>query len=206
MMKKLFGYFFSILFLPLLLPLYATVFIVYSNPYAYPDPAQNAWLILRVGLLTFFFPAVAIMLMAALKFVKSVTLFERQERVIPYISAGFFYIWAFYVFYQEGFSQQVTFVLLGCTIAIFIDFLINILVLKISMHTTGAGGMIAFVMILMPLSFFNSLVIFLLTILIAGCIGSARLALKAHAEREVYYGYLVGFFSFLIAFNFYGVV
>ncbi len=188
------------------MPLYATLFIVYSNPYANPDPVQNTWLIIRVGLLTFFFPAVAVLLMVALKFIKSVTLFDRHERVIPYIASGFFYIWAFYVFYREGFSQQVTFVLLGCTIAIFIDFLINILVLKISMHTTGAGGMIAFVMILMPLSFFNSLSIFLISILIAGCIGSARLALKAHAEREVYYGYLTGFFSFLIAFNFYGMI
>jgi membrane-associated phospholipid phosphatase len=79
--------------------------------------------------------------------------------------------------------------------------MINILVLKISMHTTGSGGMIAMMLILTPYTEYNALWFIVAAILIAGCVGAARLALKAHSEREVYYGYLSGFFSFMVAAN-----
>ncbi len=203
MIKKIFGHFFSIVFLPLLLPLYGTIYVLLSNPYTYPDQGLNMLTMLRVGLLTFVFPAFTIFLLARLKFIKSVEVYERQDRIIPYIAAGFFYIWAFYVFYKENFPPQITYILLGSTIAVFIDFLINVLVVKVSMHATGAGGMIASIMILLPYAYYNSLPVFLITILCAGAVGTARLALKAHTEREVYLGYLTGFFSFMLAYNFY---
>lgn len=202
MIKKIFGYFFSIVFLPLFLPLYGTMFVLYSNPYLYPNAHDNNLMLLRVGINTFFIPAVAIGVMYRLKFIKGVEMYDRQDRVIPYIACGFFYIWTFYVFYREHFPPAITYVLLGSTIAVFVDFLVNVLVTKVSMHATGAGGMVATVMILLPYAFYNSLNIFLITILCAGCVGAARLALKAHTEREVYLGYLTGFFSFLLAYNF----
>ncbi|HMU68696.1 MAG TPA: hypothetical protein PKC38_01740 [Chitinophagales bacterium] len=202
MIKKIFGHFFSILFLPLLLPLFGALFVIYSDPYGFPDQGANILMLIRVGLLTFLFPAITIFLLVRLKFVQNVTVYERQERTIPYIACGFFYIWAFYVFYKEGFNSHITFILLGATIAVFIDFLINILVVKVSMHTTGAGGLVAFMLVLFPYAQINVLPVLLASIVIAGCVGAARLALKAHSEREVYLGYLTGFFSFMVASNF----
>lgn len=204
-MKQVFGHFFSILFIPLLLPLYGSFYVLRYNPFHFPDSGENAITLIRVGLLTFVFPAITILLLAALKFIKSVNIYDRQERIIPYIAAGFFYIWAFYVFYREEMNSQIQFILLGATIAIFIDFLANILLLKISMHTTGGGGLIAMVMLLTPYTEFNALPVLLIAILVAGCIGAARLALNAHTEREVFYGYLSGFFSFMVAANFYNI-
>lgn len=202
MIKKIFGHLFSILFLPLLLPLYGTIYVIYTNPYLFPDPSSYGLTVLRVTLLTFVFPAFTIGLLAALKFIKSVNVYDRQERIIPYITSGFFYIWAFAVFVKEGFNPQISFIILGSTIAVFVDFLINILVTKVSMHATGAGGMVAVVMILFPYSYVNVLPVFIGTIICAGCVGTARLALKAHTDREVYLGYLTGLFSFLLAANF----
>jgi len=202
MIKKIFGHFFSILFLPLLLPLYGTIYVIYANPYLFPDSSAYGLMIIRVALLTFVFPAFTIGLLAALNFIKSVNVYERQERIIPYIASGFFYIWAYVVFSREGFNQQITYILLGSTIAVFVDFLINILVTKVSMHATGAGGMVAVIMILLPYSFVGVIPIFIGTIICAGCVGSARLVLKAHTEREVFLGYMTGFFSFMVASNF----
>lgn len=203
MIKKIFGQFFSILFVPLLLPLYGAIYAIYSNPFTFPDEGLNIMMLLRVALLTFFFPSITLLLLSALKFIKSVEVYDRQERIIPYITSGFFYIWAFYVFYKEGFYPQITFILLGSTIAVFLNFMINILVLKVSMHASGAGGMVATIMILLPYAYYNSLPLFLITIVIAGCIGAARLVLNKHTEREVYLGYLTGFFSFMVAYNFF---
>lgn len=198
-MKKVFGHFFSILFVPLLLPLYGTIFILYFNPFNFPDKAENTLTLIRVGILTFFLPSVTILLLVGLKFIKSLNIYDRQERAIPYIAAMFFYIWAFYVFYKENFNPQITFILLGAAISVFLDFIINLLVIKISMHTTGAGGLVAMVMLLSPFTYYNPLYIFMVVIVIAGCIGAARLALKAHSEQEVYFGYISGFLSFMIA-------
>ena len=203
MIKKIFGHVFSIVFLPLLLPLYGTIYVIYTNPYTFPDPPSYALTVIRVAFLTFVFPAFTIGLLAALKFIKSVNVYDRQERIIPYIAAGFFYIWAYVVFLKEGFNPQITFILLGSTIAVFVDFLINILFTKVSMHTTGAGGMVAVIMILLPYSYVGILPVFLITIVCAGCVGAARLALKAHTDREVYLGYMVGFISFMVAANFF---
>lgn len=202
MIKKIFGHFFSIVFLPLLLPLYGALFVIFSDPYAYPDEGANALMLIRVGLLTFFFPAITIGLLYKLKFINTVNVYDRQERIIPYIACGFFYIWAFFVFFKEGFNSHITFILLGSTIAVFIDFMINILVIKVSMHTTGAGGLVAFMLVLFPYAQIDALPLLLAAIVIAGCVGAARLALKAHTEREVYLGYLTGFFSFMVAANF----
>lgn len=197
--KDFFGHIISIVFQPLLLPLLGTVYIIRSNPFTFPDPYENYMLMLRVALLTFFFPALVVLLMSALKFVKGINLRDRQDRIIPYIATLAFYIWAFYVFYREGFNGLITFMLLGSTISIVIAFLLNLLVLKISMHTTGMGGMVAFFMLLLPYTNFDSLIPFLIVIIIAGMVGSARLALGAHTPREIYFGYLAGFFSFMIA-------
>jgi hypothetical protein len=202
MIKKIFGHFFSIVFLPLLLPLYGALYVIYTNPYSYPDASAYGLTLIRVGLLTFLFPAFTIGLLAALKFIKSVNVYDRQERIIPYISAGFFYIWAYVVFKKEGFDPQISFILLGSTIAVFVDFLLNILVAKVSMHATGAGGMVAVIMILLPYSYVNVMPLFIATIICAGCVGAARLALKAHTEREVYLGYMTGFISFMVAASF----
>ncbi len=199
--KKIFGHFFSVVFVPLLLPLYGTLFIMISNPYEYSDWGTNTFALIRVGLLTFFFPAITILLLVALKFVKNVNVYNRDERIIPYIACGFFYIWAFWVYYKEGFDPKITYIILGATIAVFVDFMINILVIKVSMHTTGAGGLVACLLVLFPYSYIDTLPILLIAIVCAGCVGAARLALKAHTEREIYLGYLTGFFSFMLAAN-----
>jgi len=201
MIKKIFGHFFSIVFVPLLMPLYGAVYVIFSNPYANADMGANILILLRVGLLTFVFPAITIALLVALKFVRSVSLFDRQERIIPYIAGGFFYIWAFFVFYKEGFHPHITYILLASAIALFIDFMINILAMKVSMHTTGAGGLVGCMLVLFPHAYVNALPVLLIGIVCAGCVGAARLALKAHSEREVYLGYLTGFFAFMLAAN-----
>ncbi|HAE14067.1 MAG TPA: hypothetical protein PKX04_12640 [Chitinophagales bacterium] len=199
--KEFFAHIISIVFQPLLMPLLGTFYLLYSNPFSYPDPGENFMLLLRVALLTFFFPAVFVGLMSALKFIGSISLRDRQDRVVPYIATMAFYIWAFYVFYSESFNGMVTFLLLASCISIVLAFLINILFLKVSMHTTAAGGMVAFFLLLIPFSQYNALWPFLTIILIAGLVGTSRLILSAHSKKEIYLGYLVGFMSFMIAMN-----
>ena len=106
-MKKLLAQIISIVFQPLFMPLYGTVYLIYSNPYLFPDKYENYQNILRIALNTFFFPAIVVILLAApaIKFVKNINLRNRQERTIPYIATMMFYIWTFYVFLQNDFNS-----------------------------------------------------------------------------------------------------
>jgi hypothetical protein len=200
-MKTTIAHFVSVVFQPLLMPLYGTCLLVFSNPYMFPDAYENRLDIMRITLNTFFFPAIIVILLAGLRFVKGINLRNRQDRTLPYIAVMMCYIWTFYVYYKNQFNPIITYILLGSCIAIVLAFLINVLFMKVSMHTTGGGGLVAMSLILMPFYYSNPIAIFLLSILIAGAIGTARLILQAHTEREVYYGYLVGFFSFMLTAN-----
>ena len=203
MIKRIAAYTVSVLFLPFLMPVFLSAYVVFSNPYIYPEKEANLQVLRIVVLLTAIFPLFTVLLLYLLKFVKSVELRSRDERIIPYVASGAYYIWAYYVFYREGFNNTIAFILLGSCICIFLALIVNVTFFKVSMHTTAAGGLVAATMLLIPVTYSNAVLWFFVAVLIAGAIGSARLILKAHTEREVYYGYLLGFFSFMIAYNFF---
>ncbi len=70
-------------------------------------------------------------------------------------------------------------------------FMVNIFV-KVSMHTTAAGGMLGLVIVLMIISPVNMAVPLFIALLIAGLVGTARLLLGAHKRGDVWLGYLIG--------------
>ena len=92
-------------------------------------------------------------------------------------------IFSFYVPYLMG----CTFVLLVATVITFFW--------RISLHTIGMGGIVGFfVEMIISHSFHQSMmVVFMITVILAGLVGSARLYLGAHTSAQVYAGYAVGF-------------
>ena len=106
-----------------------------------------------------------------------------------------------------------TIFVLGATIALFAAFFVNIFS-KISMHTVGMGGLIGMVMITMLLYSYDSFTIdssylgtfqvsmntlLMVVIVLAGLVGTARMILDAHTNKELYSGFFVGIFSQFIA-------
>lgn len=199
---RFFANFFSWFFHPMLIPTIGFGIFILANPYFFSAyaPRDISFELLRVFLLTFFFPAFTVMLLVQLKFVSNYELPKREERIIPFIATGFFYIWTFYVYYNVGAYSAYQAILLGASISIFLGLLINVLFFKISAHASGVGGLVAFVMILLPIAQLNMTPIFLLSILAAGLVGTSRLYLKAHTGREVLSGYFLGYFSQWLAF------
>jgi membrane-associated phospholipid phosphatase len=90
--------------------------------------------------------------------------------------------------------------LLGAAISIFIGFFINIF-LKVSLHAIGVGSFFAVTLIILKYSDYNLTLLIIGSIIVAGVVGSARVALGAHEPKEVFLGYLVGFTGQFIAFN-----
>ena len=148
--------------------------------------------------------------------IRSFQMESKQERIGPYVITGILYLWMFRNFLDNpSIPTAFTSFLLGATIALFFAFFINIFS-KISAHAVGVGGLLGMVVITMLLFSYDTFTILsprgtmeismstvlLITILVAGLVGTARLALQAHEPMDLYGGYLVGFASQFMALRF----
>lgn len=71
---------------------------------------------------------------------------------------------------------------------------------KISMHTAGWSSAMTFAGLLAFQHLPYALFLLIVTVLLAGLIGSARLNLKAHSVQEVYSGYMAGLTGMLLSY------
>ena len=80
---KVLAHFFSYIFHPLFIPLYAISFLVFFHPsyFAGFTPYEKYRVLLTTVLNTVFFPAFAVLLMRGLGFIKSIFLDTPQDRI-----------------------------------------------------------------------------------------------------------------------------
>ena len=190
------------------------------NPYTFivNDEKAKFLLIFNVFMLTVFFPMFSIFLMKMLDFIKSYEMEDKTERIGPLIATGVFYLWLF-VNFKDNSTIPVSFssFVLGSTIGLFLALMLNSFT-KISLHSIAAGGLVTGLLFIKYLysyeTFFVELpfgslqisttFVTIVTMIIAGLVGSSRLLLKAHDEFDVYGGYIVGIFSMIVAFRIMG--
>lgn len=206
----------STIFHPLLILTYSLVLLLLVNPYIFGvnSIAFQSRLILLIFLSTFMLPAFSVFMMRNLGLVDSMQLKTKQERIGPYIITGVFYLWMFVNFKSNPtIPAAYTIFVLGATIGLFTAFFINIFS-KISTHTVGMGGLIGMVCITMLLYSYDSFTVessyfgtihmsmntlLMIVIVLAGLVGTSRLILDAHTNKELYLGFFVGIFSQFIA-------
>jgi hypothetical protein len=201
----------SVIFHPLLVLTYMLMLLLIVNPYLFGvnniSDKGSIKLILTILFSTFLIPAFAIFMMWRLKLISSLHMSNKQDRIGPFIATGVFYLWVFRsVMEDSNIPTAFIIAVLGTTMGLFICFLIN-LFFKISLHATGMGGLIGMVLIIMWLYSYGSFTLHLpfigaseisinfvliLSILLAGIVGSSRLFLRAHTPRELYAGFALG--------------
>jgi len=206
----------SVLFHPLLIPTYMLALLIIVNPYLFGVnniiDRTSQLILLQIFLSTFFIPLIAISMLRTTGLISSFSLQKSKERIGPYIITGVFYLWMFRNFY--GNSQMptaYTVFMLGATIALFMAFFINIFS-KISVHTVGMGSLLGMVIITVWLFSYDTFtlgnwnltmnMILVMTVLIAGLVGTARQILHTYAPVDLYGGYLVGLLAQFIALRF----
>ena len=201
--------------MPILVLTYILLLMLWVSPYAFGantvTEQRSMILLLGVFISTAFIPAIGMLLMKGLGFVKTLQMEDKQDRIGPYIMTGVFYMWLFKNLISGGQTPIIyTAFVLGATISLFLCFFVNIFY-KISAHAAGMGGMVM-MLVLLPF-YWNEAgtavqfgawtiswpVIIAGGILLAGAVGTARLALSVHTSGQVYRGYLAGAFSVLIA-------
>lgn len=206
----------SVIFHPLFLILYFLFILLIVNPYLLPiqDPTDLGVIIIYVTIISIVFPLIPIIMMYMLGFTTSIELKKRQERTIPLVITGIFYLWLYInLLNNNSIPDAFVFFLLGSTITLFSCFFIN-LFSKISLHTAGIAGLLTAITIMryhFAYSYFglnlgngmtyqvNTNLLIVVFLIIAGIVGTSRLYLKAHNNTDIYGGYLVGIVSQVIA-------
>ena len=201
------AHFFSFIFHPLFIPAIATWFLAFVQPGYFTgiDP-KNKWLIvIQVAYNTIFFPAITVLLLKGLGFIKSILLNTQRERIIPYIATNIFYFWIFLVLnHQAEMPSILTSFIFGIFLASSAGLIANIY-FKVSMHALGAGALCGLILIIIFSGFsYPVFSLSALAFLIAGVVGTSRLIVSNHTPFEIYSGILIAILCQVIAYAFFG--
>jgi len=185
----------SYVFHPLFIPFYTIVFLIQFHPsyFAGFGAYDKFKLMSATALNTVFFPALSVLLMKGLGFIKSITLPERQDRIGPYLAAMIFYFWAAWVFFkfQPVPHPAIASFMTGVFITSIAGLLANIY-FKISMHAMGVGGLLGFFLLIMKSNTMLMTWPLSLALLVAGLVCTARMLVSDHDSKDIYAGLLAG--------------
>jgi hypothetical protein len=198
----------SFVFHPLFIPVLAAWYLAFLQPGYFTGMPVNekTMVIVQVAFNTIFYPALTVLLLKALGFIKSIFLKTQRERIIPYIATNIFYFWMYLVFKsQEEIPLVLTSFILGIFLASSIALIANIY-FKISMHALGVGALSGLMIVIVFSGF--SYVIFLpamIAFLISGLVCTSRLVVSDHTPFDIYAGVLFGILCQFIAYAFTGL-
>ncbi len=194
----------STLLHPVFIPAFVFAFLVFLSPDLFYGVTEKnkIWWLITVSYTTITFPLLTVFLLWKLKFIESIHMHHLKERYGPLIASMLFYFWIFWLFHKQfNAPLLIQSFLLGVFLTTVLVFMASIF-FKISMHTAAWGGVIAFAILATFHAINYSVLLLIVGLLLAGLVGSARLILKAHSNKQLYAGYLVGmaaqFLSFFI--------
>ncbi|MGB0933808.1 MAG: hypothetical protein ACPGU5_05970 [Lishizhenia sp.] len=198
----------SIIFLPLLMPVYGLLITFYSFSIQksafmldnlFENPNKTSFLYLFI-IFCFLAPALSLLMLKFNNSVSSLELNDRSERKTPItITAIYYFILYFFLIYQdEGLVPKV---LLATSLAGGLSSLFALLInvkTKISLHALGTGSLLGFILAYFETqTFFNFNFIYL--IIGVGLLTTwARLYLEKHNLKQIGLGYLVGLLTQII--------
>ena len=179
---------------PLLMPTYGVFLALWISVLCLlPYGVRVSVLLMCMGI-TCIFPLIFLSVLRHFKLVKDLHVEVREQRLIPYLFTVLCYLVAAYYLYYCHSPQWFVMFMVGSAITVLVMALIN-LKWKISAHMAGIGGVIALVyqIHVLGLSAFDLFWLLCICIILAGMLGSARLALKRHDIWQVLAGAIVGF-------------
>lgn len=204
---KVFAHFFSFIFHPLFIPLIAAWFLAFLQPGYFTgiSPHDKVLIVIRVGYNTIFYPALTVLLLKALGFIKSIFLKTQRERIVPYIATNIFYFWMFLVFHnQPEVPVILTSFMFGAFLASSAALIANIY-FKISMHALGVGSLCGLMLIIIFSGFTYAVFLTaMLVFLITGIVCTSRMIVSDHKPVEIYSGLIIAILCQLISYSIFG--
>ena len=191
----------SYIFHPVFVPLYIVLFMVYVHPWIFAGFSEmdKSRTVIMSALMYTFFPIVTVLLLKALKFIKTFNLTTQKDRIIPLVACGIWYFWIWYVWRNlPEYPQSAIQLALAIWISASLGLMANI-IMKVSLHTISMGVMLTFIFFLAFTQSLNFGIYLSIALLITGLVCTARFIASDHEPKEIYGGLFVGAVSMLVA-------
>ena len=186
---------FTVVFQPLLMPTLVFGLLLFVVPEATSIPEEfKTQIFYLIVLSTLLIPMITIIGLRLSGMVKSLHLPIKQDRLVPFIITGIYFLMTTYFLFQK--SELDPILWKGMAVLSFSVVVLTVVTLfwKMSAHMIGLGGLLGVILLLGKLfPTFNELYPLLLTIVLSGTVASSRLYLEAHRPLEVYLGFVTGF-------------
>jgi len=184
----------SYLLHPVFIPLAATLILLFSHTYvSYLPPAIKSFDLILIILNTILIPLMYMFLLQRTGYIKSFRLDTRKERYVPLSLYLIFIFITFMILKKIHQPVIVNDLFLGLTITSFLTLMVSFR-WKISLHLMGLGVLSGFFFAAsyrLRYDFF--LTWWLVSLVVAGFLSTARLIHGQHKPVEVYAGFLTGF-------------
>lgn len=200
-----FSKFISYFLHPINFPIIGTILYFLLIP-EYIFKPQEHLIITVILLFTYAFPLILLLLLKRFKMIDSyhmVTIEERKFPTLLFVSISFILgNWL----YKSNIVDILSLLYFGYGLSLLFSYLLLHYKLKISLHTSAAGGLISFIIYFSYTYQLNLIVLISILFIVSGLIASSRLRLKAHNVSEVLLGFLFGLVSQLIVYTIYYII
>lgn len=198
---RIFLKFISYLFHPILIPIAGTLAYFLITPRFTPSEFQSGN-ILPIFILTVIIPIISFLILKNLGLVSSISLSDIKERKYPYYINIALLLMIVYKVIPNNFTAELYYYFIGLIAATFSSLILLFFNFKSSMHLTGMGSLIMFLVSLSIHFEINITIALSLFILATGLVATSRLYLRAHQKSEVIIGFLMGILSQLLTIKF----
>jgi hypothetical protein len=183
----------SIVFHPVFMPLYG-LGILFSAPtflkYLPADARKILFLVMLIN--NVFIPLALVPLLRYRNIISSYHIDDRKERIIPLLTASILYCTTSFIIFRFQIPFFLKSFIFATSVVAIVVSMINFW-WKISIHSAGAGALLATVFAL-SIKMHTPLTWYLVTVILAsGLVLSARLRLNSHNPSQVWVGLLTGF-------------
>lgn len=184
----------SVLFHPIFFPLYS-VFVLFQLP-IYNNYRFSAtyfyfiYLIISLNLIVI--PLLFSIYLKKKRVISSLKMELVEERRIPYLLSALLYVFTYFLLSQIDFPSLYLSIFAAATMVVSLLFLFTLAGVKVSAHLSAIGSFCGMIFVLIHLTAIDISLLLLVSILLAGLIGTARLALRAHRPLEVLLGFCLG--------------
>lgn len=187
----------SVLFHPLLIPLYAYI-LLFCFTYLNIMPIQYVAFVMSIVItFTILSPLLFISLYKWLNKLSLKDLSDRPRRFIPYILTLMSYATCLITMYKMYFPHYFSSIIMGITLCLGVCLLLN-LRWRISIHLAGCGMAVGALIAYSVLFNFNPVWWLCGFILLSGIQGTARISFHQHTLLEVILGFMAGMFCGVI--------
>lgn len=125
--------------------------------------------------------------------INSILLPHSDDRNLPYILTASLYMLDFYLAGQWGASSLFRAYLLACSSVVVTVLIINQFT-KISIHAASLGALAGVIQQAVWVAEFDVRFLMIVVLTVSGLVLSARLWAESHTSKQVYLGFIVGFF------------